>query len=35
MDIRKLAETVDVLIQKKQFAQAEALLFEARREAAD
>jgi len=35
MDIRKLDETVSVLVQEKQFAQAEALLFEARREAAE
>jgi hypothetical protein len=35
MDIRKLDETVSVLVQEKQFAQAEALLFDARREAAE
>jgi hypothetical protein len=35
MDIRKLDETVSALIQKKQFAQAKTLLFEARREAAE
>jgi len=35
MDIRKLDDTVSVLVQEKQFAQAEALLLEARREAAE
>jgi hypothetical protein len=35
MDIRKLDEAVHVLIRRKQFAQAEVLLSEARREAAD
>jgi hypothetical protein len=35
MDIRKLDETVSVLVKEKQFAQAEALLLEARREAAE
>ena len=35
MDIRELADTVDALIRRKQFAQADALLSEARKEAAD
>jgi len=35
MDIRKLNETVSVLIRSKQYAHADAILSEARREAAD
>jgi|HubBroStandDraft_6_1064221.scaffolds.fasta_scaffold444871_1 hypothetical protein len=35
MDIRKLDETVSVLIRRKQYAQADALLSEARREAVE